>query len=99
MSLTVIATLHPLEGQRDSVLAATLRAVPHVLEEEGCLGYAPYTVGKDGLIIIESWSGGEALKAHGAGSPLADFQASVKDIVSAPADVVVARPVEVGTEG
>jgi len=94
MTLVVIATLHPAEGRRDEVLAAVLAAVPHVLQEEGCLGYAPHTVGRDGLVILESWTGGEFLKAHGVGQALADLQAAIKELVTAPSDVLVARPVE-----
>jgi len=94
MTLTVIATLHPRDGLRDEVLAAALTAVPQVLAENGCLSYEPHTVGRDGLIIVESWASSDALKAHGSGPVLANFQTSVEGLVTAPSDVLVARPAE-----
>lgn len=99
MPLTVIATMHPVEGRRDDVVAAVLRVQPQVLAEEGCLGYTPHTVGTDGVVIVESWTGGAALKAHGAGAPLAELHAALADLVTAPSDVVVARPVEATPAG
>lgn len=98
MALTVIATLHPRDGMRDAVLAAALEAVPGVLAEDGCISYTPHTVGKDGLLIIESWANGDALKAHGEGPALANFQTAAADMITAPSDVLVARPVGVPTD-
>lgn len=99
MPLTVIATMHPVVGRRDDVVAAVLRAVPAVLAEEGCLAYAPHTVGTDGVVIVESWTSGAALKAHGAGAPLAELHAALSELIAAPSDVVVARPVETAPAG
>lgn len=94
MSITVIATFHPAEGSRDSLLDVLLRHVPAVREEPGCLSYTPHTVGKSGLVLIESWADGDALKAHGEGPVLATLNAAAEPLTAAPMDLVIARPVE-----
>jgi quinol monooxygenase YgiN len=97
MSVTVIATMFAAEGKRDELLAEVCKIVPAVLAEDGCLQYAPHTVGKDRIVMIESWASLEALQAHGQAPALASLRESTSHLVSAPADVVVARPVEVPT--
>lgn len=95
MSVTVIATLHAHVDQRDTLLAELARVVPDVLAEPGCLGYAPHTVGRDRVVIVESWESMATLEVHAAAAPLAQFNAAVVDLLAAPMDVVVARPVDV----
>jgi quinol monooxygenase YgiN len=97
MAITVVATFHPAEGQRDALLEVVLAHVPAVRAEVGCLAYAPHTVGRDGLLLIESWDSGDDLKAHGDGPTLAALNAAAEAYVSAPVDVVVARPVPTET--
>lgn len=92
MPITVIATFHPQAGRRDELLDVLCAHVPEVVAETGCLSYVPHTVGKDGLLLIESWADGAALKAHGEGAALAAINAAVEPLVHAPMEVVVARP-------
>lgn len=92
MPLTVIATFHPRPGQRDALLDAIQSRVSAVESEPGCLSYVPHTVGKDGLLLVESWSDGSALKAHAEGAAMAAITAASEPLVDAPMDVVVARP-------
>lgn len=92
MSLTVIATFHPQPGRRDELLDALSAQVSQVVAETGCLSYVPHTVGEDGLVLIESWSDGAALKAHAEGAAMAAINAAVEPLVAAPMDVVIARP-------
>ncbi len=94
MPVTVVATFHPSEGSRDDLLNVLLKHAPAVREEPGCLSYVPHTVGKAGLLMVESWSDGDALRAHGAGEALAALTAEAAPFTAAPVDVVVARPVE-----
>jgi quinol monooxygenase YgiN len=96
VTIAVIATFHPVEGRRDELADAALAAVPAVLAEPGCLQYEPHTVGRSGLVILERWESGDALRAHGAGEPLARFRTATEHLVTAPADIVVARPVTAG---
>ena len=95
MSVTVIATLHAADGKRDELLEAVCRAVPAVLLEEGCLQYAPHTVGRDRVLLVESWASPEALRVHGESASLAAFRDATSHLLAAPTEVVVARPVEV----
>jgi quinol monooxygenase YgiN len=97
MPVTVIATLTAVEGKRDELLAAVCRAVPGVLQEDGCLQYAPHTVGKDAVLLVESWQTPEALQAHGAGAAMAAFTEAIRGLVAGPASIVVARPVDPST--
>lgn len=94
MAITVVATFHPSEGSRNALLDVLLRHVPAVRDEPGCLAYTPHTVGKWGLLIIESWADGDALRAHGEGPVLAAINNEAGPLTTAPVDVVVARPVE-----
>jgi quinol monooxygenase YgiN len=95
MTVSVVATLYAVEGKRDELLALVVQNVPNVLAEDGCLQYAPHTVGKDRILMIESWASLDALGVHGETPGMAAFQASIKDLVSAPTEIVVARPVDV----
>jgi quinol monooxygenase YgiN len=93
--ITVIATFQAVDGQRDELLAAVLRAVPDVLREDGCLAYAPHTVGKDRVLLVESWESPEALRVHGESPALLALREATGPLLAAPADVVLARPVDV----
>jgi quinol monooxygenase YgiN len=91
--LTVIATFHPLDGRRDELIEVMNDHVPAVLGEDGCLQYQPHTVGKTGVVVLEQWESTDALRAHGEGAPLAGLRTAIEHLVSAPVDVVIARPV------
>lgn len=95
MTVTVIATLQVKSGQRDALLAELIGTVPDMLAEPGCLGYAPHTVGRDTVVIVESWESMEALGVHAKAEPLTRFNAATENLLAAPMDVVVARPVDV----
>jgi quinol monooxygenase YgiN len=95
MPITVIATLYSTEENRDELLAAVCRAVPGVLKEEGCLQYAPHTVGKDRVVLVESWESSDALRAHGEGTTMGEFRQATAHLVTKPTEVVVARPVSI----
>jgi quinol monooxygenase YgiN len=95
MPITVIATLYSTEENRDELLAAVCRAVPGVLKEDGCLQYAPHTVGKDRVVLVESWESPDALRAHGEGPAMGEFRQATAHLVTKPTEVVVARPVSV----
>ena len=95
MPVTVIATFHAADGKRDELLAAVVQAVP------GCcstrvLAYAPHTVGKDRVMLVESWESPDALKVHSQNPVLIAFRDATSHLLAAPTDVVVARPVAVG---
>ena len=72
--LTVIATIRLRQGAREAYLARLAALVPEVLAEPGCLGYAPHVdleselprqvVDADEVVLVERWTGLEALRAH-----------------------------------
>jgi quinol monooxygenase YgiN len=95
MPVTVIATMYSTEENRDELLAAVCRIVPGVLTEDGCLQYAPHTVGKDRVVLVESWDSPDALRVHGQGPAMAEFRTATGHLVIKPTEVVVARPVSV----
>ncbi len=95
MPVTVIATFQAVEGKRDELLAVVCQAVPGVLKEDGCIQYAPHTVGKDKVVLVESWESPEALKTHSEGPGLIAFRDASAPLLAGPAEVVVARPVAV----
>lgn len=99
MTVTVIATLQVVPGQRDALLAELVQLVPKVLTEPGCLGYAPHTAGREKVVIVESWESMEALGAHAEAEPLTSFNVAAANLLAAPMDVVVARPVDVARDG
>ena len=99
MPITVIATFHAADGKRDALLEAVCAAVPGVLLEQGCLQYAPHTVGQDKVMLVESWESPEALRAHSERPGLGAFRESISDFIAAPTEIVVARPVAVPVEG
>ena len=96
MTVTVIATLDVVADQRDTLLTELARVVPHVLAEPGCLGYLPHTVGRNRVVIVETWESTAALAAHAEAEPITTFAAAVEHLLAAPMDVVVARPVDIG---
>ena len=64
MSVVVVATITPLDGQVDAVRAALLEAVPQVHDEPGCELYALHEDGER-FVMVERWESTEALDTHG----------------------------------
>ncbi|KQS68493.1 putative quinol monooxygenase [Modestobacter sp. Leaf380] len=95
MSITVIATITPKPDRFDAVRQAFEQAVPAVHEEPGCELYALYT-GKGVLVMVERWSDGQALEAHGAGETFNALSRGVQDDLAEPLDVQILEPVAVG---
>ncbi|MCT7655331.1 antibiotic biosynthesis monooxygenase [Oceanimonas sp. NS1] len=88
----VIATINAKAGQREKVLSELLRIRPAVLDEEGCLEYAPVehvatdipiqeTLGKDTLVVMEQWASVAHLDAHLATPHMKSYQEAVSSLV------------------
>ena len=89
----VIAAIELKPGARAEYLEIFRRLVPSVLAEEGCLDYGP-TVDlatsiavqvpprPDTVIVVEKWTGLEALQAHSKTPHMDDYRAKVKDLVT-----------------
>lgn len=95
MSITVIATITPKPDRFDAVRKAFEQAVPAVHEEPGCELYALHA-GKGVLVMVERWSDGQALEAHGAGETFNQLSRSVQEDLAEPLDVQIVRPVPAG---
>lgn len=89
----VLATITAHAGQREAVLAAFHANIPAVLAEDGCIEYGPAIdaedgpasqtlLGPDSFVVIEKWADMAALRAHGASKHMADYAATVRDLVA-----------------
>ena len=90
--ICVIARIELAEGRRDDFLAEFRRLVPKVLEEKGCLEYAPMVdvptaVGaqspaRDHVVtVVEKWERVEALEAHLVAPHMLEYRKAVKPMV------------------
>ncbi len=90
--ICVIATIEVVPGQRGAFLAEFQRVVPKVLQETGCLEYAPMVdvptaLGSQSparpnvVTVVEKWSDLGALEAHLIAPHMVEYRKAVKDLV------------------
>jgi quinol monooxygenase YgiN len=96
MSIVVVATILPLPEHREAVVEAFVQAIPKVHTEPGCELYA-LTEGEDRLVMVEKWSGPEALAAHDKGAALAELGKALAGKLAGKLDVQVLQPHPAGT--
>jgi quinol monooxygenase YgiN len=97
MAVVVVATIRPLPDRRAEVIAALEAVIARVhAEDDGCLLYALHE-GKDRLVMVEKWSSGEALAAHGRGPAIAELGKRLDGLVEGTFDVQVLQPHPAGT--
>lgn len=97
MAVVVVATIRPLPGRRDDVIAVMEATIARVhAEDEGCELYALHE-GEDRLVMIEKWASEEALDAHDRGPALVELIAKTKDLTEVPSEVLRLRPHPAGT--
>jgi quinol monooxygenase YgiN len=91
--LHLLAVITAKPGQRAALLAAFQANVPNVLAEAGCLEYAATVdadgfsdvqapLGPDSFIVVEKWSGPDALRAHMAAPHMAAYGEKTKDMLA-----------------
>ncbi|SDF53612.1 Quinol monooxygenase YgiN [Klenkia brasiliensis] len=97
MTVTVVATITPKPDRFDAVREAFVQAVPAVHEEAGCELYALHE-GGGVLVMVERWSDGAALEAHGAGTTFNQLSEGVKDDLAEPLKVHVLQAVPAGDD-
>ncbi len=89
----VIATIDLAPGTREKFLEVFHANIPHVLNEEGCLGYEPAIDIDTGLdaqippsenqvVVIEKWESLNHLHAHLHAPHMQDYREAVKDYVT-----------------
>lgn len=96
--VVAIATLTPLPGKTDEVLAAMQDLVAQVhANEEGCLLYALHRH-PDGerLVMVEKYTGPEAVKAHRGSDHFKAAGAVLGGLLAAPPEVLGLEPVPAG---
>ena len=95
MSVVVIATITPLPGHTDEVVAAFAETIPLVHAEDGCEFYALHRA-EDRLIMIEKWASPEALATHSKAANLAALNPKLAGKVAGPPEVTVLQAVPAG---
>jgi quinol monooxygenase YgiN len=95
VSVVVVATLYPAEGERDAVVAALEVAAESAHAEEGCELYSIHT-GKDRVVLVEKYVDMDALVSHGGTPALSTLVASLEGKVIGDMDVQVLRPSPTG---
>jgi quinol monooxygenase YgiN len=98
MSVIVVATITPAEGQFQAVLDAFTTIIPAVHQEDGCELYAAHTDGKV-IIMVERWASPEALKVHADGENLVKLGAVIDDLLAKPTVVKALENVPAGEPG
>jgi len=88
----VVASIHVKEGRRPAFLEILKSNVPAVLDERGCVAYAPAVDVAAGLppqelddavvTIIEQWRSLEDLRAHLSAPHMTAYREKVKDMVA-----------------
>ncbi len=94
--VVVTAIFHPAEGAREPLLAALNRLIPLVHDEAGCLLYAINEQADGTIVMIEKWESAELLDAHGTGSAVTEFGASIAGLLAGPVSVERLVPHPIG---
>jgi quinol monooxygenase YgiN len=95
MSVIVVATITPAEGQFQAVLDAFTTIIPAVHEEPGCELYAAHTDGRI-IVMVERWASPEALKVHADGENLVKLGAAIDKLLAVPTVVKALENVPAG---
>jgi quinol monooxygenase YgiN len=95
MSVVVVATITPLPGHEDEVIAAFTELIPLVHAEDGCELYALHRA-PDRLIMVEKWASREALDTHSRGASLAALNPKLAGKLGAAPEVITSEAVPAG---
>ena len=71
MSVVVVATITPSEGNHGEVRQILLDTIPQVHAEPGCELYSLHEDGQR-FVMVEKWESAEALETHSNGEVLRD---------------------------
>jgi quinol monooxygenase YgiN len=97
MSITIVATMFPVDGQRAEVIAALEEAIESVhANDEGCELYAMQE-GDDRIVMIEKWASQEAIQAHSKSPGLLRLVERLDGKLVTPMDVQLLTPHPAGT--
>jgi quinol monooxygenase YgiN len=96
--IVAIATLTPLPGKTDEVIAAMTGLIEQVhANEEGCLLYALHRH-PDGerLVMVEKYTGPEAVQAHRSSEHFKAAGAALGALLAGRPEVLALEPVPLG---
>ncbi len=96
--IVAIATLTPLPGKTEEVIAAMTGLIEQVhANEEGCLLYALHRH-PDGerLVMVEKYTGPEAVQAHRKSEHFRSAGAALGALLAGPPEVLSLEPVPLG---
>ncbi len=97
MSITIVATMFPVDGQRAEVIAALEEAIESVhANDAGCELYAMQE-GDDRIVMIEKWASQEAIQEHSKSPGLQRLVARLEGKLVTPMDVQLLTPHPAGT--
>ncbi|WIB62951.1 putative quinol monooxygenase [Curtobacterium sp. MCBD17_040] len=96
--IVVVATFRPKPESVADLTAAVQEYVPVAQQDEGNLRYALHEAGEGVLVLIEQWSGQQALEQHGAAPEFTAFTQRVQPLLASPLEVRVLRPVPLGDD-
>jgi quinol monooxygenase YgiN len=95
VSVVVVATITPSQGNYDEVRQILLDTIPLVHDEPGCERYSLHEDGER-LVMIEKWESAEALKVHSSAEPLARAGRALAGKLAAGLDVRTLSAVPAG---
>lgn len=97
--VVVVAIISAAAGKgAEAEALITTSLIPPTHAEDGCIAFALHRdfSDPDRLVLVERWTGREALDRHLAADHLAAFRAGVAPLSAAPAQVVVLEPIPAG---
>ncbi|WP_374954263.1 antibiotic biosynthesis monooxygenase [Rathayibacter sp. AY1A7] len=92
-----MSALLPLQGRTALVTGVSRRRGIEVHEEEGCELYAIHDSPDGTIVMLEKWTSGDLLDAHGAGEPVVRLNAAIRGLVAQPPVVTRLVPIPAGT--
>ena len=87
----IVAMVYPRAGKEEDVRAETLKIIPDVRKEKGCLRYDLHVL-KDGggsFMFYEIWEDSAAFEAHGVAPHMMAYRERIKDLLEKPTEVSI----------
>jgi len=94
----VTAVFHPVDGGRESLIAALKAGIPAVHDEQGCSLYAIHDAEDGTIVMLEKWDSREDLAAHAAGPAVEQLNALVGEYLASPVLVTTMTAIPAGSK-
>jgi quinol monooxygenase YgiN len=96
MPVAVVVTTTPKPGRQQDLLDAYAVVVPLVHEEQGCEKWAIHTTKSGDVVLVESWTTMDDLRAHAAGPLVPQLNELKGDAADGESQIVILRSVPMG---